>query len=404
MTITDVRPDLTTSAGATLSDRIRPHLPAIAARTVETEKARSAPPENIELLVRAGFARALAPAAVGGDEIDLWDFCDGVRTVTKACPATGWLSGVLMVHPAVIGQYEPSVQQEVWAKGIDTVICSSGSPIMRAKLADGGIVVSGRGRWSSGCQHAEWAMVGAKVPDLSDSQYPERNPRNVLFMVHKDDYTIDDTWYSEAMSGSGSNDLVFDNLFVPRRRIEEVTAMTFGYSRGAGTIDSWINRVPFPLIFSVFFPAIALGCADGMIEEFIKRQRTRKSVMSGAAGILHPAGQMRLAESVHEIESLTAYLRQVLDQIQEFGMTSQRLTEAKFHEMQHKLPFITHRAVGVVQRLFEGAGASAVLSSNPLQRYWRDAHAARLHFGSDYDSSMVMHGRNILGLGMTPDL
>lgn len=392
------------SASQPLAERIRPHLDAIAERAAKTEAARCVPTENIDLLRDAGFCRALAPAQIGGDERDLFDYCEGVRAVTKACPSTGWLAGVLMVHPCAIGQYERSVQDEVWASGPDTIMCSSGSPVMKARLVDGGYVVSGRGRWSSGCQHAEWAMVGAKVPDLSDAQFPERNYRNHLFMIHRSEYTIDETWYSAAMRGSGSHDLVFDEVYVPHRRSEDVIAMTFGYSSGAGTVDSWLNRVPFPLIFSVFFPAVALGCADGMVEEFTKRQRTRKSVMSGAPGILHPSGQLRLAESVHELQSLSSYFREVLDSIQAFGERGERLTETKFHEMQHRLPFITSRAVGIVQRLFEGAGASALLDANPMQRYWRDAHAARLHFGSDYDSSMIMHGRNMLGLAPTPDL
>ena len=178
------------------------------------------------------------PAEWGGDERDLWDFCDGVRTVTKACPSTGWVTGVLNVHQAAICHCDRSVQEEIFATGPDTVICSSGSPAMKAKLVDGGMVVTGRGRWSSGCEHAEWAMVGANVPDVSDAKFPERNRRPFLFMVHRSQYQIDDTWYATCMRGSGSHDLLFNDLFVPNRRAEEVTAMVFNRSRGAGTIDN----------------------------------------------------------------------------------------------------------------------------------------------------------------------
>ena len=256
-------------------------------------------------------------------------------TVSKACPSTGWVTGVLNVHQAAICQWEPSVQDEVFATGPDTVICSSGSPVMKAKLVDGGMVVSGRGRWSSGCEHAEWAMVGAKVPDVSDKQFPERNYRPFLFMVHRSQYEIDDTWHAACMSGSGSHDLVFDNLFVPTRRAEEVIGMNFNRGRGAGSVDNWISRIPFSLLFSIFFPAVALGCADGMVEEYTNRQRSRKSVMTGAQGIVNAASHMRLAESVHELESLTAYYRQLLDSMQEFGTSEEPLTEGKFNSMLH---------------------------------------------------------------------
>jgi alkylation response protein AidB-like acyl-CoA dehydrogenase len=100
-----------------LSDRIRPHLETIAARAAETEAARSVPRENIDLIRDAGFVRAFVPIERGGDERDLWDFCDGVRAVTKAFPSTGWVTGVLNVHQAAISQWDRSVQDEVFAGG-----------------------------------------------------------------------------------------------------------------------------------------------------------------------------------------------------------------------------------------------------------------------------------------------
>ena len=126
--------------------------------------------------------------------------------------------------------------------------------------------------------------------------------------------------------------------------------------------------------------------------------------MTGAPGILNSASHMWLAESVHELESLTAYYHQLLDSMQEFGSSEEPLTERKFNEMLHPLPFITSRAVRIVERLFEAAGASAILTSNPMQRYWRDVHACRLHFGQDYDTSRLLHGRYLMGLSPTPDL
>jgi alkylation response protein AidB-like acyl-CoA dehydrogenase len=393
-----------TASCETLADRVRPHLVAIAKRAAATEAARTVPPENIEIIKEAGFMRALLPAALGGDERDLIDFCEGVRSVSKACPSTGWVAGVLNVHPAAICHFDPSVQREILATGPDTVMCSSGSPQMKARLADGGIVVSGRGRFSSGCDHAEWAMVGVKAPDTSDAGYPERRYRDFLFMAHRGEFVIDDTWYTAGLRGTGSKDLVFDDLFVPFLRMERMDAIMFNYSHGAGTVDSWLSRVPFPLVFQVFMPAVALGCADGMIEEFTKRQRTRKNVLTGAQGILNPAHYMRLAESAHELESLSVYYRHLVELIQRHGERRERLTEENFLGMQSKIPFLTRRAIHLIDRLMEAAGASAMADFNPMQRYWRDSRTAGLHVASDYDVSLQQHGRFMVGLGPTPDL
>jgi len=401
---TQIRRPKRDGAQESLSDRIRPHLKGIAIRASETEDARMVPTANIEILRESGFTRALVPAVRGGDERDLWDYCDGVRTLAAACPSTAWVAGVLNVHPAAVVHFSPAVQDEVWSGGIDTIICSSGSPAIKATIADGGIIVSGTARWSSGSDHAEWALVGVKVPDLSDSEYPERKYRDYMFLAHRSEFVIDDTWHSTGMRGSGSKDLVFDNLFVPWQRAERLDALNFGYSHGAGSVDSWIANVPFSIVFAVFLPAVALGCADGMVTEFSKRQRSRKNAYSGAQGILNPAGYMRLSESVHELESLTVFYRHQLEAIQRHGQTRKTLTETSFWEMQTKLPFVTERAVQIIDRLFEGSGSSAIADFNPMQRYWRDGHTARLHQGSDYDQFMQHYGRSLVGLPPTPDL
>ncbi len=392
------------SQGESLSERIRPFLDEIASRAQQTEDDRRVSKANIDLIRQAGFVRSFVPKKYGGDERDLWDYLEAVRLITQACPSTGWVTGVSNVHQVAVSLYRPEIQEQVWADGPDTWIVSSGTPAMVGKLTDGGVILNGRGRWSSGCDHAEWAMVGLKVPDVSDELYPGRTLRPFMFLAHKSEYTIEDTWQSRSMAGSGSNDLLFDNVFVSTDRLEGLDALTFLYSKGAGTVDNWLANVPMPASFAAFLPAIALGCADGMIAEFVKRQKVRKNAYSGAAGIVNASGHMRLAESMHEIESLTAYYRQIIDEMREFGERRQRLTEPAFHEMIERLPFITERALQVVERLFVGAGSSALATFNPMQRYWRDAHAARMHTGSDYDTCMQIYGRNILGLMPTPDL
>lgn len=388
----------------TLRQRIEPHLAEIASRAQETEDARQVPVANIELVKKAGFVRTFVPKEYGGDERDLWDYVDGIRAVTKACPSTGWVTGVCNVHPVMIPKFRKEIRDAVWATGPDTWISSSGTATIVPEIVDGGVIVTGKARWSSGCNHAEWVQVGLKMPDVGDGTYLGRTHRDTFFVAHKSEFTIEDTWYSKAVAGSGSNDLVFDNLFVSEDRLEDLLAINFGHSAGVGSIDTWQTRIPMAAVFSVFLPAIALGCADGMIEEFTKRQMTRKNAYSKAQGIKNPAGHMRLSESVHEIESLTAYYKQLMDEMQSYGVDGENLTEAKFHNMLARMPFVTDRALQVVERLFVGAGSSAVAWFNPMQRYWRDAHAARMHTGSDYDTFAQLHGRNMLGMPGTPDL
>ena len=141
-----------------------------------------------------------------------------------------------------------------------------------------------------------------------------------------------------------------------------------------------------------------------MIEDFSKRQRTRKNAYTGALGILNSAGHMRLTESVHELESLTAHYKHCVKKMQAFGERGERPTEAQFMDMSSSFPFIADRAVAIIERLFLGAGSSAIADFNPMQRYWRDGHTVRLHLGMDYDNAKQHYGRFLLGLPPTADL
>jgi hypothetical protein len=57
------------------------------------------------------------------------------------------------------------------------------------------------------------------------------------------------------------------------------------------------------------------------------------------------------------------------------------------------------RAVG---RLLEDSGGHALLESNPLQRFQRDAHAASQHFSIRWDENAELYGRVALGLDLPP--
>jgi 4-hydroxyphenylacetate 3-monooxygenase len=399
-----IREAKTTTPLPPLAEAIRPFLGEIARRAAATEDERRVPDANIELIRKAGFVRALLPRQHGGDERDLWDYVQGIRTLATACPSTAWVTGVLNVHPASYCYFSTDVQAEILKNGPDTISCSSGSPQIKAKLTEGGVIVDGRGKWSSGCHHAEWALVGVRVPSVADPKYPERTYRDHMFWAHCSEYRIDDTWHVSGLAGTGSNDLVFDSLFVSSERLEQLDAVMFGYSSGAGTVDSWVARLPMAVPFSCFMPAVALGCADGMVEQFIKRQRTRKNAYTQAQGIHNPVGYMRLAEAVIEINALTAFFKSHVEMVQDFGRRGGRLTEQRMHEMIAPYSYVTKRAVEVVDKLFQASGSSAIAKFNPMQRYWRDAHAAGLHIASDHETALQHYGRCLIGLPPTPDL
>ncbi|MBQ6640284.1 MAG: flavin-dependent monooxygenase, partial [Saccharopolyspora sp.] len=51
-----------------------------------------------------------------------------------------------------------------------------------------------------------------------------------------------------------------------------------------------------------------------------------------------------------------------------------------------------------IDRLFENSGGRALANGTPIQRFWRDAHAGRVHAANDPERAYTMFGTGEFGL------
>ena len=54
--------------------------------------------------------------------------------------------------------------------------------------------------------------------------------------------------------------------------------------------------------------------------------------------------------------------------------------------------------IQAIDALFLAAGGQGLFLDHPLQRAWRDAHAAASHISLNWDSTGTMYGQYLLGL------
>ena len=86
--------------------------------------------------------------------------------LTWGCASSAWVYAVLAEHQWIIAQYPEQAQIDVW--GDDPLAVASSSLAPRAKAeprAGGGWRLSGRYTFSSGCDYAQWAIIGAFLGD-----------------------------------------------------------------------------------------------------------------------------------------------------------------------------------------------------------------------------------------------
>ncbi|WP_438467147.1 p-hydroxyphenylacetate 3-hydroxylase oxygenase component [Marinomonas sp. PE14-40] len=382
-----------------LLDDLKGILPLIAKNACDAEDLRRVPDENIRLLKSVGLHKAFLPKVYGGFEVSLPEFTECISALAGACCSTAWAFSLLCTHNHQMAMFSKQLQEDVWRDDPDATACSSIAPFGKTQETEGGIIFNGDMRWSSGCDHAEWAIVGF----LRDNKAGAKD--YCFAVIPACDYQIDDDWHAMAMKGSGTKTLQIKNAFVPEHRIEKAKDMMEGRSSGFNLYpESEIYFAPYRPYFASGFAAMSLGVAERMVEVFRDVTKTRVRAYTGAkVGAATPA-LMRLAESHHQVSAAKAFMQATWQ-------------EHKQHALEHKYPStetLTHwrtnqayavkMCIQAVDRLFEAIGGNNWFEDKEAQRLFRDCHMTGAHAYTDYDVCAQILGRELMGLEPDPAL
>ncbi len=373
-------------------------LPALRQRAQETEDNRDVPAESVKAITETGFFRLLQPASYGGLEADPMAFFAAVRLLASACGSTGWVASVLGVHPWQLALFPARAQQDVWGADPGTRMSSSYAPTGRARLVEGGYRLDGRWSFSSGSAHATWVLLGAIVRD--DDGAPADF---CTFLLPAGDYAVDDVWDTVGLRGTGSNDIVVDGAFVPAHRALSFTDVTRCACPGQERNPGPLYRIPYGSVFTyaITTPVIGMGCGAYAAHVAYQRDRVRAAYAGEKAGD-DPFGQVRAAEAASLLDGAWLALERNMAELMALARAGERLPVPLRLRVRRDQVTGTAQAVRAVDLLFENSGGRALKAGTPLQRFWRDAHAGRLHAINDPERALSMFGRGEFGRDVPP--
>jgi 3-hydroxy-9,10-secoandrosta-1,3,5(10)-triene-9,17-dione monooxygenase len=374
-------------------------LPAFAARAQEAEDRRVLSAESVKALAETGFFRLLQPAGFGGLEADPLAFYTAVRLIASACGSTGWVASVLGVHPWQLALFPPQAQQDVWGADPATRMSSSYAPTGRARPTDGGHRLDGRWSFSSGCDHATWVLLGGLVTNDEGQPVDFRT-----FLLPASDYTIDDVWDTVGLRGTGSNDIVVDGAFVPDHRSLSFTDVTRLACPGQQVNPGPLYRVPFGSIFSYAITTPVIGMATGAYAAHVEYQRGRvRASYTAQKAAEDPFGQLRIAEAASLLDAAWAALERNMAELMGHARAAEKIPLPLRLRVRRDQVTGTGQAIRAVDLLFENSGGRALKMGTPIQRFWRDAHAGRVHAINDPERALSMFGRGEFGHDVPPD-
>ncbi|NKY45598.1 3-hydroxy-9,10-secoandrosta-1,3,5(10)-triene-9,17-dione monooxygenase oxygenase subunit [Nocardia cerradoensis] len=377
-------------------DRVRDLLPAIGERAVTAEQERRVPAETIRELTEAGVFRMLQPSRFGGAEESPVAFYEVIRTIATVCPSTAWVSSVLGAHPWQLALFDPRAQQDVWGEDPDTLVSSSYAPTGKLTPVDGGFEMSGRWSFSSGCDHADWAFLGAVVPnDKGGADY-------LTVLVPRADYRIEDVWHVSGLSGTGSNDIIVEKAFIPAYRTYSAADQSALVGPGQEVNTAALYRISFASVFSNTITAPIIGAAQGAYESHLRRQRERVRLSYGGQKVADdPFAQVRIARAASEIDAaILQQERNISEQLRYAEAGEEIPYELRLRTRRDQVRG-TERAIYAIDLLFENSGGHSIRKPNVIERNWRDAHAGNAHVINDVERALAMYGQGEMGVEVT---
>ncbi|MBI3212874.1 MAG: flavin-dependent monooxygenase [Mycobacterium sp.] len=370
-------------------------LPKLRERAQAAEDRRQVSYETINELDEIGFFKLLQPEQWGGLQANPTVFYEAVRRLASACGSTGWISSIIGVHNWHLALFDQRAQDDVWGEDPTVRVSSSYAPMGAGVVTEAGdgYIVNGAWQWSSGSEHATWAFLGGPV--IKDGRPVDFGS----FLIPRTDYVIDDVWHVVGLKGTGSNTIVVKDVFVPKYRFLSYKAMNDGTAGGYENNTAPVYKMPWGTMHPTTISTPIVGMAYGAYAAHVEHQGKRvRAAFAGEKSKDDPFAKVRIAEAASDID---AGWRQLIGNVGD---------EYALLEAGKEIPFelrararrdqvrATARAIASIDLLFESAGATALVSDAPLQRFWRDAHAGRVHAANEPERAYLIFGNNEFGL------
>jgi 3-hydroxy-9,10-secoandrosta-1,3,5(10)-triene-9,17-dione monooxygenase len=359
--------------------RARAMIPVLKARADITEAGRRIPDETIADLHEAGFFRILQPRRWGGYEMDPQAFFDVQMALAEGCMSTGWMFGVVGGHPYELALFADAAQQEVWGEDSATLVSSSYQPVGRVERAEGGFYLSGRWGFSSGCEHCQWVLLGALAPPETEGRAPDMR----TFLVPRRDYTIEDTWHTFGLKGTGSQDIVVERVFVPEHRTHRAVDGFLCQNPGQAANDGPLYTLPWAQVFVRLVSTASIGAARGAVQAAVEIARARVSTNTGKASKSDPVLLNAIATAYAALDEMQTVLDRNFDDMMRLACIGEPIPMEKRSLYRFQSASVVRRCAALVDDMMPLLGGRAIYLSSPIVRYWLDLNAARAHVAND---------------------
>ncbi|HWX51927.1 MAG TPA: acyl-CoA dehydrogenase family protein [Solirubrobacteraceae bacterium] len=350
----------------------------------ETERRRRLADELLLRLRASGVMLAGAPREAGGLELPPGIALRCAEEIARGDASAGWCVSIAATS-SLLAAYLPVDGRAGLFDDPRGIAAGVWAPRGRAHVVDGGVLVSGRWAYCSGIDHAGVFFAGCFIED-GENPPGERSLPSVVGMP-KADLEILDTWHTLGLRGTGSHDVVAEQLFVPSSHMLSLF--------DGPLIDRPLYRFPIFGYFALSIAAAALGNAQGMMEEFVELAQQKVGQGSTRTLAQRSPTQAAVAEAEATLRAARSLYYESIEAAWEAVAGEDPVPVALRNGIRLAATHAARASAEVVRSLYDLAGGPAIYDDSPLQRRFRDAHTATAHFQVNA-ASLELPGRLLL--------
>src|SRR5260370_24384536 len=353
-------------------------------RAQQTEADRRVGDDMVECMRQADRFRGMKRRSYGGVEHGFDVFAQIVAAIASGCGSTGWVYALLASHQWLIACFSKAAQDEVWQERT-ALAAGTYAPVGQAVAVDGGYRLSGAGSFCSGCDNAQWQLLGGMIPQAGAAAKPG------FFLLRSADCVIDDNWHTMGLAGTRSKNIVAPGRFVPTHPTPAFAELADAAAPRMRANPNPLFRQSFLAVLPIAIVSPVLGMAEGALADFLAMAGLR-TTRGPVAGRHRPIAElttlhMRVAQASACIDAARLLMFRDLAEAFETAARGDPITVDLRLRNRRDQAFCVRLLVAAIDALFLAAGGPGLFLSQPLQRAWRDAHAAAPHISLNWDST-----------------
>jgi len=330
-----------------------------------SETQRHLKSEVANAFAREGLFRIAAPIDLFGSEQDPVTQIETIETIASVDGSAAWN---LMIGIETFGLIAPGFTHcRELIEDQSVIMCSSTASAGRAEKVDGGYRVTGRWGFCSGCHNSD--LFGATVFIYENGEREESGHQYLV--VPKAQFEILDTWHTAGLCGSGSHDVVLEDVFVPEERL--VAPL------GKVQHQSALLRMPFRSRLCYNKVAIAFGLARSALDSFVELAEGKVPRFTSKSLKNRGWAQRAIAESEVRVRSARALVIELVESLWEKARLDQPVSDKEAAIFQLACSDAVRGCIASVNQLVEAAGTTANQKGHPLERTARDIQVVGQH-------------------------